>query len=297
MKTPLLSSRRNHRYPYGLTFADAGKGSSLQPYKFGGKELDAMYGLNIYDFHARTQTPDLARFTRPDPLAEKTPHLSPYLFCANDPVNNTDPTGMDYYGVDDMGYFSLISINDDLNDRIYKLDSNSKPINDNFIDVDKDFMGCMYGKDIDLYSETYNFTSSVHININTTNSPTDKIFEFLVKNTNVEWSQVNSIDVNGIPQNYIGTSNNENMDGSMAYLANKLINNGSVIIDANHNHPNGSMVISKGDVSVAKLIQDVFPRASMKIFSPFEFDNPCQFNKNSNYGEFKEIIFEIQKLK
>ena len=92
----------NHYYPYGLTFADAGKGSSLQPYKFGSKELDAMYGLNIYDFHARTQTPDLARFTRPDPLAEKTPHLSPYLFCANDPVNNTDPTGMivEYLGAD-----------------------------------------------------------------------------------------------------------------------------------------------------------------------------------------------------
>ncbi|MDE6114955.1 MAG: hypothetical protein K2G49_07820 [Muribaculum sp.] len=168
MKTPLFSSRRNHRY--GLTFADAGKGASVQPYKFGGKELDAMYGLNIYDFHARTQAPDLARFTRPDPLEKKTPHLSPYLFCANDPVNNTDPTGMDYYGVDDMGYFSLISINDDLNDRIYKLDSNSKPINDNFIDVDKDFMGCMYGKEINLYSETYNFTSSVHINLNTTNT-------------------------------------------------------------------------------------------------------------------------------
>ena len=49
MKTPLFSSRHNHRYPYGLTFADAGKGASLQPYKFGGKELDAMYGLNIYD--------------------------------------------------------------------------------------------------------------------------------------------------------------------------------------------------------------------------------------------------------
>ena len=92
----------NHYYPYGLTFADAGKGSSLQPYKFGGKELDAMYGLNIYDFHARTQTPDLARFTRPDPLAEKTPHLSPYLFCANDPVNNTDPTGMEVWFNDFM---------------------------------------------------------------------------------------------------------------------------------------------------------------------------------------------------
>ena len=102
MKTPLFSSRRNHRYPYGLTFADAGKGVSLQPYKFGGKELDAMYGLNIYDFHARTRTPDLARFTRPDPLAEKTPHLSPYLFCANDPVNNIDPTGMEVWFNDFM---------------------------------------------------------------------------------------------------------------------------------------------------------------------------------------------------
>ena len=84
------------------TFADAGKGASVQPYKFGGKELDAMYGLNIYDFHARTQTPDLARFTRPDPLAEKTPHLSPYLFCANDPINNIDPTGMEVWFNDFM---------------------------------------------------------------------------------------------------------------------------------------------------------------------------------------------------
>ena len=89
------------------TFADVGKGASVQPYKFGGKELDAMYGLNIYDFHARTQTPDLARFTRPDPLAEKTPHLSPYLFCANDPVNNIDPTGIDIviYGDDNEKYW------------------------------------------------------------------------------------------------------------------------------------------------------------------------------------------------
>ena len=86
----------SHYYPYGLTFADAGKAPDHQPFKFGGKELDAMYGLNLHDFHARLQIPDLGRFDRPDPLCEKTPHLSPYLFCANDPVNNTDPTGMDW---------------------------------------------------------------------------------------------------------------------------------------------------------------------------------------------------------
>ena len=91
----------NHYYPYGLTFADAGKAPDHQPCKFGGKELDAMYGLNLHDFHARLQIPDLGRFDRPDPLCEKTPHLSPYLFCANDPVNNIDPTGMDIVIFDD----------------------------------------------------------------------------------------------------------------------------------------------------------------------------------------------------
>ena len=92
----------NHYYPYGLTFADAGKTPDHQPFKFGGKELDAMYGLNLHDFHARLQIPDLGRFDRPDPLSWKTPHLSPYLFCANDPVNNTDPTGMQVWFNDFM---------------------------------------------------------------------------------------------------------------------------------------------------------------------------------------------------
>ncbi len=35
------------------------------------------------------------RFDRPDALAGKYPHISPYAFCANNPVNFTDPTGME----------------------------------------------------------------------------------------------------------------------------------------------------------------------------------------------------------
>ena len=98
----LFTDLSSGHIPFGLTFADAGKGADLQPYKFGGKELDAMYGLHTYDFHARTLIPDLCRFDRPDPLAEKYPPLSPYLFCANDPVNNSDPTGMEIWFNDFM---------------------------------------------------------------------------------------------------------------------------------------------------------------------------------------------------
>lgn len=45
---------------------------------------------------------DIQRWTTPDPLAEKYYDLSPYAFCANNPINFVDPDGMDWYE-DDAG--------------------------------------------------------------------------------------------------------------------------------------------------------------------------------------------------
>jgi hypothetical protein len=36
------------------------------------------------------------RFTSVDPMAEKYYNISPYAYCANNPVNRIDPTGMDW---------------------------------------------------------------------------------------------------------------------------------------------------------------------------------------------------------
>lgn len=69
----------------------------VQPYNFGGKELDRMYGCDLYDFGARSYDPAIARFTGMDPLAEKNYYLSPYSYCANNPVNYIDPDGRDWY--------------------------------------------------------------------------------------------------------------------------------------------------------------------------------------------------------
>ncbi len=71
-----------------------GTGSTVQPYKYGGKELDMMHGLNQYDFAARQK--DDWRFTTVDPLAEKFYNISPYAYCANNPMKYVDPTGMAY---------------------------------------------------------------------------------------------------------------------------------------------------------------------------------------------------------
>jgi RHS repeat-associated protein len=64
-----------------------------QPYKYNGKELDQMHGLNQYDYAARYYDPAIARFTTTDPLAEKYYSISPYAYCANNPVRYVDPTG------------------------------------------------------------------------------------------------------------------------------------------------------------------------------------------------------------
>ena len=54
-----------------------------------------MNGLDLYDFHARQYDPVLGRFTTPDPLSEKYYHLSPYAYCASNPLRYIDPTGME----------------------------------------------------------------------------------------------------------------------------------------------------------------------------------------------------------
>ena len=74
---------------------------TLQPYKFGGKELQRDAGLDEYDFGARWMDPVIGgRFTTMDPLAEKYYGVSPYAYCHGDPVNKVDPTGEDdYYSI------------------------------------------------------------------------------------------------------------------------------------------------------------------------------------------------------
>ena len=89
----------NHYYPYGALMGDISTNPNGQKYKYGGKELDRTYGLDLYDFHARQYDPIGPGFTSIDPLAEKYYGISPYAYCAGDPVNCVDPDGMDLINV------------------------------------------------------------------------------------------------------------------------------------------------------------------------------------------------------
>ncbi|MDE6696938.1 MAG: hypothetical protein K2K25_08655 [Muribaculaceae bacterium] len=80
-------------YPWGSVYGDMGTGASVQPYKYGDKELDLTAGVARYDYAARAYFIAIPRFDRPDALAGKYPHISPYAFCANNPVNALDSDG------------------------------------------------------------------------------------------------------------------------------------------------------------------------------------------------------------
>jgi RHS repeat-associated protein len=90
-------------YPFGAPYADpaAVVNASFQPYKYNGKELDTMHGLNTYDYGARQHYPILARWDRVDPLCEKYYSISPYAYCENNPMNAIDPDGREV--IDGLG--------------------------------------------------------------------------------------------------------------------------------------------------------------------------------------------------
>ena len=80
----------NHYYPFGGVFANS---TSVQPYKYNGKELDTKKGLNWYDYGARHYDAAIGRFHTQDRFAEKYYPMSPYQYAANCPMRNIDVNG------------------------------------------------------------------------------------------------------------------------------------------------------------------------------------------------------------
>jgi RHS repeat-associated protein len=85
----------NAYYPYG-TLINLLCGcmclDDINNYKYNGKELNGFYW---HDYGARFQDPVVGRWWLPDPLAEKYYNISPYAYCANNPIRYIDPDGED----------------------------------------------------------------------------------------------------------------------------------------------------------------------------------------------------------
>ena len=87
----------NHYYPYGGVMGES-SGGDIQPYKYNGKELDRMHGLDWYDYGARHYDAAIVSWPTMDPLSEKYYSISPYVYCHNNPIRSIDINGKaDYF--------------------------------------------------------------------------------------------------------------------------------------------------------------------------------------------------------
>ena len=115
-------------YPFGseMKMQDPAQmtGGTSHPFRFTGKELDRMNSLNMYDFGARWyDVAGVPMWTSVDPLAEKYYHVTPYSYCAGDPVNKFDPEGREVH--DGLGSYN--ADNKDLKDLTIELAKQDAP--------------------------------------------------------------------------------------------------------------------------------------------------------------------------
>ncbi len=87
-------------YPYGepwvewnWAMADTYPNFIKNRFLYGGKERITQFGLGLYNFEARMYRAPLGRFSTPDKKDIDTPWLSPFAYCACNPVNAIDPDG------------------------------------------------------------------------------------------------------------------------------------------------------------------------------------------------------------
>ena len=287
----------NHYYPFGGTFASSS--SSVQAYKYNGKELDRKGGLDWCDYGARHYDAALGRWHVVDPMAEKYNSLSSYGYCNNNPIRYIDPIGMLYtgYTVDANGYIS--KVNNEGGNSYDVLYSKEKYSSNTVKDYDKtgNKTGIQISKGILSGTEMKNMSSKQitgvmqsqegrttgktiksHVYEVKSDNESLSIMNFLDKNTDVEWSNTLMNDNQGNSVNLITTSHENSTVGLGSYQIGKYTRLGFQVIRADHIHPgigrntpsgliknlNGA---NGGDIGNAKNILEDSPKAIFRILN------------------------------
>jgi RHS repeat-associated protein len=118
--------------PYGEPLVDQRSTTWSSRYTFSGKERDSETGYSY--FGARYYNSDLSIWLSVDPMSDKYPNLTPYNYCANNPVILVDPDGRDWVereveGRKEVYYDRSVKSQSDVNEK-YGKDSGVKHLAD-----------------------------------------------------------------------------------------------------------------------------------------------------------------------
>lgn len=189
--------------------------------------------------------PNEKKFLTMDPLAEKYYGISPYAYCANNPIRFIDPNGMDIWEINDQGEI-INRIKDKTQDAFYMV---AQDANGNY---QRTFTTDTEGnKSYNSISFKYGTVESQRtISINSTDSYDvykvrgdangTNFFEFMAANTTVEWSQAKTGIEGDRGLNFMTTSHEQTTERGMSYLYSGQLYNGYTIREMNHSHPSNT---------------------------------------------------------
>ena len=265
----------NHYYPFGSIFTSA---SSVQSYKYNGKELDRNDGLDWYDYGARQYAPAIGRWNAVDPSSEKHYNWSPYSYCKNNPVLRVDIDGKDDYTVNSAGRLFKTVVEGSTDDRLMSTRSGVKPITVN----DKKILSGMYnmqdGKSGGL--ETYNSTSNLE--------DAATVFKFGADNTSVEW-KLDIYNDKGDKTAIIGTSGRE--DSVFSDKQSELNVKGDKVIDM-HSHPYNAHA-SGQDMKNLKIKTGAVYHRDSKVLFFYNSENPRIGNNEYKIDTSKTLLDKL----
>ena len=164
-------------------------------------------------------------------MSDKYPSLSPYVYCANNPVKLVDPNGEDIVFVDEnTGKVSILTI-----------------------PFGKDILLCQHGKKFksESLSGSGVFRKSMHLYrtdgtllSGMPKSDAKKIFNFMADNTNVEWGYMETSNDDGTSSYMVGSAHSNETE-SLVYREAMSAKEGSVV-RYDHNHLRTDMKSTSG---------------------------------------------------
>ena len=281
-------------YPYGMPMVDVNSRSE-QPYKFGGKEMDRTGGLDLYDFEARQYDSALPGFTSADPKAPDYSELSPYAYCAGNPLRYVDPTGTDVWEINHRGEI-VQRTEDKTQDAFYLVSKDSQG------NVNREYSFNSEGEKVETGIVFKYGTIINHCEISYQKGKTydiykirgDKngmaLFEFFAENVTESSSKVEfSLAQTGIAGdkglNFITTAHLPRTEPGMSHLLKNQVARGYTIRHLMHSHPI-NVTESSDDRSFVKTVKVNLMRWNLPI--PVFWVYFAKYNMYTPYDEFED---------
>ena len=210
--------------PYGEPYINQRNNYNAynERFTFTGKERDEETGYSY--FGARYMDHELmTMWLSVDPMSDKYPSISPYAYCAWNPVRLVDPDGRDVWEINGEGKI-VNHIKDKNRDAFYLVDKNGNR---------KSSISFQYGTITD-YKKAGLFRNSTSFSVNDESSGAE-LFKFFADNIKIEFGLINTESDGSTVM-----TNHQKSRVSATMYALELSDKGQTITSVVHNHPNNT---------------------------------------------------------